>query len=64
MRLRALLLATAVVAAVAVVAAGCGGGSEKEGAVGDKNAASQVLRMAWGAEPPRAASSTRCASGK
>ena len=52
MRLRALLLATAVVAAVAVVAAGCGGGSEKEGAVGDKNAASQVLRMAWGAEPP------------
>jgi ABC-type oligopeptide transport system substrate-binding subunit len=54
MRLRVpLLLAAAVVAAVAVVAAGCGGGSDNEGAVGGgKKAASQVLKMAWGAEPP------------
>jgi oligopeptide transport system substrate-binding protein len=52
MRLRVpLLLAVAVVVAVAVVAAGCGGGNE--GAVGGgKKAATQVLRMAWGAEPP------------
>lgn len=52
MRLRVPLLAAAVVA-VAALAAGCGGGSENEGAVGGgKKAASQVLRMAWGAEPP------------
>jgi ABC-type oligopeptide transport system substrate-binding subunit len=37
---------------VAVVAAGCGGG-ENEGAVGGgKQADTQVLKMAWGAEPP------------
>ena len=53
MRLRVpLLLAAAVVAALAVVAAGCGGGSEQEGAIGGKKATSQVLKMAWGAEPP------------
>ena len=53
MRLRVPLLAAAVVAAVALIAVGCGGGGEKEGAVGGgKKAASQVLKMAWGAEPP------------
>jgi ABC-type oligopeptide transport system substrate-binding subunit len=54
MRLRVpLLFAAAVVTAVAVVAAGCGGGGENEGAAGGgKKATSQVLRMAWGAEPP------------
>jgi ABC-type oligopeptide transport system substrate-binding subunit len=46
------LLAAALVVAVAVVAAGCGGG-ENEGAVGGgKQADTQVLKMAWGAEPP------------
>ena len=54
MRLRIpLLLAAAAVVAVAMVAAGCGGGSEQERAgSGGKKAASQVLKMAWGAEPP------------
>ena len=54
MRLRTpLVLAAAAVAAVALVAAGCGGGSEsKPAADGGKKAASQVLKMAWGAEPP------------
>jgi ABC-type oligopeptide transport system substrate-binding subunit len=56
MRLRIpLLIAAAVVVAVALVAAGCGGGGNNEGAgaAGDgKQAASQVLKMAWGAEPP------------
>jgi len=54
MRLRTpLLLAAAAVVAVALVAAGCGGGSEsKPAADGGKKAASQVLKMAWGAEPP------------
>jgi oligopeptide transport system substrate-binding protein len=53
MRLRGpVLLAAALVVAVAVVAAGCGGG-ENEGAVGGgKQADTQVLKMAWGAEPP------------
>ena len=54
MRLQArLLIAAALLVAVALVAAGCGGGGEKNGATGDdKQAASQVLKMAWGAEPP------------
>jgi ABC-type oligopeptide transport system substrate-binding subunit len=55
MRLRIpLLLVAAAVVAVAMVAAGCGGGGESEGAPGGggKKAASQVLKMAWGAEPP------------
>ena len=54
MRLRfPLLIAAAVVVAVALVAAGCGGDGDKKGAAGDgKPAASQVLKMAWGAEPP------------
>src|ERR1044071_3383544 len=65
MRLRVpVLFAAAVVVAVALVAAGCGGGGDKKGAVGggggDKKgavgggtpAANQVLKMAWGAEPP------------
>jgi ABC-type oligopeptide transport system substrate-binding subunit len=55
MRLRiSLLIAAASVVAVAViVAAGCGGDGDKSGAAGDGTpAASQVLRMAWGAEPP------------
>ena len=54
MRLRIpLLLAAAAVVAVALVAAGCGGGSEsKPAADGGQKAASQVLKMAWGAEPP------------
>jgi oligopeptide transport system substrate-binding protein len=54
MRLRVpMLIAAAVVVAVALVAAGCGGGGDKKGAAGDGGAAkSQVLKMAWGAEPP------------
>jgi len=54
MRLRTpLVLAAAAVVAVALVAAGCGGGSESQPAAdGGKKAASQVLKMAWGAEPP------------
>ena len=54
MRLRTpLVLAAAAVAAVALVAAGCGGGSESQPAAdGGKKAATQVLKMAWGAEPP------------
>jgi ABC-type oligopeptide transport system substrate-binding subunit len=40
------------VVAVELIAAGCGGG-DKKGAAGDGGAAkSQVLKMAWGAEPP------------
>jgi oligopeptide transport system substrate-binding protein len=47
-----MLIAAAVVLAAAFVAAGCGG-SEEKGAGGDgKPAPAQVLRMAWGAEPP------------
>jgi oligopeptide transport system substrate-binding protein len=46
------LLAAALVVAVAVVAAGCGGGDTK-GAAGDAGPSkNQVLKMAWGAEPP------------
>jgi ABC-type oligopeptide transport system substrate-binding subunit len=54
MRLRvSMLIAAAVVVAVALLAAGCGGGGDKKGAAGDGGAAeSQVLKMAWGAEPP------------
>lgn len=54
MRLRVrVLLAAALVVAVAVVAAGCGGGGDTKGAAGDAGPAkNQVLRMAWGAEPP------------
>ncbi|HJQ49486.1 MAG TPA: peptide ABC transporter substrate-binding protein [Gaiellaceae bacterium] len=56
MRLRvSVLLAAAVVVAVALVAAGCGGGSsgDNKGAAGDGGPAkTQVLKMAWGAEPP------------
>src|ERR1043165_5926011 len=54
MRLRVpMLIAAAVVVAVAVVAAGCGGGGDKTGAAGgEPPAASQVLKIAWGAEPP------------
>ena len=54
MRLRIpLLLAAAGVVAAALVAAGCGGGGEsKPASDGGKKAASQVLTMAWGAEPP------------
>jgi ABC-type oligopeptide transport system substrate-binding subunit len=53
MRLRVpILAAAALVAVAALVAAGCGGGGDK-GAAGDGGPAeSQVLRMAWGAEPP------------
>jgi oligopeptide transport system substrate-binding protein len=55
MRLRVpTLIAVAVVAAVALVlAAGCGGGGgEKVAGTPDWPATKQVLRMAWGAEPP------------
>ncbi|HVW89908.1 MAG TPA: peptide ABC transporter substrate-binding protein [Gaiellaceae bacterium] len=53
MRLRfPLLIAAAVVVAATVVAAGCGSGGKK-GAAGDGGAPNtQVLKMAWGAEPP------------
>jgi ABC-type oligopeptide transport system substrate-binding subunit len=47
------LIAAGVVVAVASVAAGCGTGGDKEGVAGDgKQPATQVLKMAWGAEPP------------
>lgn len=54
MRLRVrLAIAAAVAVAVALVAAGCGGSSDEKGAAGNgKQASSQVLKMAWGAEPP------------
>jgi ABC-type oligopeptide transport system substrate-binding subunit len=54
MRLRVpVLLAAAFVVAVAVAAAGCGGGSDTKGAAGDAGPSkSQVLKIAWGAEPP------------
>src|SRR5581483_1841434 len=56
LRLAAVALATAV---LAIAAAGCGGGGGEENAGGTTGtvasgdlAASQVLRMTWGAEPP------------
>jgi ABC-type oligopeptide transport system substrate-binding subunit len=52
MRLRVPLLLAVAVVAVAVVAAGCGGGGNEGAVGGGKKAATQVLRMAWGAEPP------------
>src|SRR4029078_12995855 len=54
MRLRVpKLIAAAVVAAVALVlAAGCDGGGDNKAASDGKPAAKQVLKMAWGAEPP------------
>ena len=54
MRLRVpMLTAAAVMAAVALVlAAGCGGGGDNKAAGDGKPAANQVLKMAWGAEPP------------
>jgi ABC-type oligopeptide transport system substrate-binding subunit len=49
-----MLIAAALVAAVALVlAAGCGGSGDKNAAGDGKPAATnQVLKMAWGAEPP------------
>src|ERR1041385_6240841 len=54
MRLRVpMLTAAAVMAAVALMlAAGCGGGGDNKAAGDGKPAANQVLKMAWGAEPP------------
>ena len=54
MRLRApMLVAAALVAAVAVLhSEGCGGGGDNKAAGDGKPAANQVLKMAWGAEPP------------
>ncbi|HEU5476270.1 MAG TPA: peptide ABC transporter substrate-binding protein [Gaiellaceae bacterium] len=54
MRLRVpILAAAALVAVAALVAAGCGGGGGDTGAAGDGGPAeSQVLKLAWGAEPP------------
>jgi ABC-type oligopeptide transport system substrate-binding subunit len=48
-----LLLVTGLLGAVAVAAAGCGGGGGGAGTgAGTEPAANQVLRIAWGAEPP------------
>jgi oligopeptide transport system substrate-binding protein len=51
-----LLLVTGLLGAFALAAAGCGGGEEGTGTTGTGggggDAANQVLRMAWGAEPP------------
>ncbi len=54
MRLRVpMLIAAAVVAVVALaLAAGCGGDGDNASRDSGKPAASQVLKMAWGAEPP------------
>jgi oligopeptide transport system substrate-binding protein len=54
MRLRVpMLIAAAVVAVVALMlAAGCGGAGDNKAAGDGKPAANQVLKMAWGAEPP------------
>jgi oligopeptide transport system substrate-binding protein len=55
MRLRVPMSIAAAVVAVAALAlaAGCGGGGDKNAAgEAGKPAANQVLRMAWGAEPP------------
>ncbi|HET8751139.1 MAG TPA: peptide ABC transporter substrate-binding protein [Gaiellaceae bacterium] len=51
MQLRVPLLLAVAAVLVAATVVGCGGG-EKEGAAGGKQAGSQVLKMAWGAEPP------------
>ena len=52
MRLRVpISAAAALVVAATLVVAGCGGGGDK-GAAGGGKANEQVLRMAWGAEPP------------
>ena len=53
MRLRIpMLIAAAVAVAAALVAAGCGGGDKKGAAGGGGATKRQVLKMAWGAEPP------------
>ena len=53
MRLRIpMLIAAAVAVAAALVAAGCGGGDKKGAAGGGGATKPQVLKMAWGAEPP------------
>jgi len=50
-----LLLVVGLLGSLALAAAGCGGGNESSsttGGGGTGQAANQVLRMAWGAEPP------------
>ena len=53
-RKKLLLLVTGLLGALAVAAAGCGGGGGGAGSTGGgtEQAAEQVLRMGWGAEPP------------
>jgi oligopeptide transport system substrate-binding protein len=55
-RNKLLLLVVGLLGALALSAAGCGGGNEGGGGGGTTGggaeAANQVLRMAWGAEPP------------
>jgi oligopeptide transport system substrate-binding protein len=53
-RKKVLLLVTGLLGSLAIAAAGCGGGDGGGGSTsgGTAAAAEQVLRMAWGAEPP------------
>src|SRR5215208_3687167 len=46
------LLPAAVVAALMLVAAGCGGGNDNQGAQQGQQGAEQVITVNWGAEPP------------
>jgi len=46
------LLPAAVVAALVLVAAGCGGGNDNQGAQQGQQGAEQVITVNWGAEPP------------
>jgi oligopeptide transport system substrate-binding protein len=54
-RKKLLLLVVGLLGSLALAAAGCGGGNESGGGTtggGTGQAAEQVLRMGWGAEPP------------
>jgi oligopeptide transport system substrate-binding protein len=53
-RKKVLLLVTGLLGSLAIAAAGCGGGDGGGGSTsgGTQQAAEQVLRMGWGAEPP------------
>src|SRR5215208_7810064 len=46
------LLPAAVVAALMLVAAGCGGGNDNQGAQQGQQGAKQEITINWGAEPP------------
>src|SRR5687768_12911591 len=51
-RRRPLFLLFSLIAALALVGAGCGGGDDDEGDAGGEQASDQAITFAWGAEPP------------